>query len=177
MLPAVFQINNRFVVSPSQNELLNKQTRQKKRLEPRLMQLLCLLAVKNGALVDRAYLIETVWNNYPGASEGLNQAISILRKLLEDEDKIIIRTIPKSGYIFTGEISNGEIATPPAAHGKLFKWMSLATAIVLIIFLALNLFVQPASAISKQDLDAQQGAEISRRDSAHQAEMYRQYNH
>lgn len=40
----------------------------------------------------------------PGGNEGLSKAVSFLRKMLGDENKEIIPTIPTTGYGFHGEI-------------------------------------------------------------------------
>src|ERR1700692_1254741 len=84
-LNIMFYINEKFLADNEKNEVLNCETKTKNKLEPRLMKLLCLLAEQNGRLVRRELIIEEVWDNYPGASEGLNQAISSLRRILGDE--------------------------------------------------------------------------------------------
>ena len=77
MLPAVFHINNRFLVDSRKNQVLDQLSQETKRIEPRLMELLCLLASKNDELVTRELIIKEIWADYPGAGEGLNQAVSI----------------------------------------------------------------------------------------------------
>jgi DNA-binding winged helix-turn-helix (wHTH) protein len=94
-----FRINDQFTVTPSANQVNNE------KLEPRLMKLLCLLVESRGQLVSRDRIIEEIWNGYGGGDEGLTQAISFLRKILGDKDKKIIETVPKSGYVFRGEIT------------------------------------------------------------------------
>jgi DNA-binding winged helix-turn-helix (wHTH) protein len=94
-----FIINNRFLVDPTLNYFKDRETNQELRLEPRLMDVLCFLAANENQLVTREKLIKEIWNDYGGADEGLNQAVSFLRKLLVDREKKIIETIPKKGYI------------------------------------------------------------------------------
>src|ERR1700678_4349019 len=98
MKGTVFIINNRFTADSLRSEIFDKETKQKNRLEPRLMKLLCILAERQGGGVKREFILKEIWDDYPGANEGLNQAISFLRKLLTDEDKEIIQTQPKIGY-------------------------------------------------------------------------------
>ncbi|MBL7757344.1 MAG: winged helix-turn-helix domain-containing protein, partial [Chitinophagaceae bacterium] len=98
MKEGIFQINDRFVVDHSKNEVRDKENNLASRLEPRLMKLLCLLVDRCGEVVTRDYIIKEIWNDYPGANEGLNQAISFLRKQLADDSKTIIKTLPKEGY-------------------------------------------------------------------------------
>jgi DNA-binding winged helix-turn-helix (wHTH) protein len=94
-----FLINNRFIVDPTLNYFKDRETNQEVRLEQRLMDVLCLLAANENQLVTREKLVKEIWNDYGGADEGLNQAVSFLRKLLVDREKKIIETIPKKGYI------------------------------------------------------------------------------
>jgi len=102
-----FKINDEFSVSP-----LNNQFSSAIKLEPRLMKLLCLLVDNRGKLVTREEIIEKIWNGYGGGDEGLTQAISFLRKALNDTNKEIIETVPKGGYIFRGNV---EFLNEPAA--------------------------------------------------------------
>ncbi|HZY40212.1 MAG TPA: winged helix-turn-helix domain-containing protein, partial [Mucilaginibacter sp.] len=87
-----FKINDEFAVIPLSNQVSNNV-----KLEPRLMKLLCLLVSNRGCLVCREEIIEKIWNGYGGGDDGLTQAISFLRKILNDTDKKIIETVPKGG--------------------------------------------------------------------------------
>src|ERR1700733_1651645 len=106
MQQSLFLINDRFAVDTTKNEIWDKEKADRHRVEPRLMKLLCLLAAHPAELVTRENMLKEVWDNYPGGNEGLNQAISFLRKLLDDEHKKIITTLPKKGYVFNGLISD-----------------------------------------------------------------------
>ncbi|MFT3935730.1 MAG: winged helix-turn-helix domain-containing protein [Chitinophagaceae bacterium] len=103
---SIFTLNDKFSVDASLNLLTNTETGLQTRLEPRLIEILCILAVNEGKMVSRETLISEVWDNYGGAEDGLNQAISFLRKALCDADKKIIQTVPKKGYILHASISN-----------------------------------------------------------------------
>jgi DNA-binding winged helix-turn-helix (wHTH) protein len=83
------------------------------RVEPRILAVLIELCQHQGRVVYRTDLIEKIWNNYGGADEGLSQAISQIRKILQDENKQVIETIPKKGYVFHGSV---RIEEPPAGQ-------------------------------------------------------------
>lgn len=100
-----FFINNRFLVNPGLNQVRDMAGEVETHLEPRIMQLLTILCGNCGKLVTREKLVNEIWNNYGGADEGLTQAISFLRKTLDDPSKQIIKTIPKKGYILHGSIT------------------------------------------------------------------------
>jgi DNA-binding winged helix-turn-helix (wHTH) protein len=117
-----FIINNNFLVEPSLGLVIRQESGEKirleTRLEPRLMQLLSLLAASDGGMVTRADLMQQVWDNYGNAGDGLTQGICYLRRVLGDEDKTLIETIPKKGYVFHGAVTRPirkAPATPAAA--------------------------------------------------------------
>ncbi|HEX3383940.1 MAG TPA: winged helix-turn-helix domain-containing protein [Mucilaginibacter sp.] len=125
-------INGRFDVDSLRNEVTDKQTGRLSRIEPRLMKLLCLLIEHQGKPVSRKTIIKEIWNDYPGGDEGLNQAISVLRKLLDDNQKKIIETLPKTGYCFHG-------TTGPVPKRKPLKIIYVAAALSLMLIIALVL--------------------------------------
>lgn len=125
-------INDRFDADPLRNEVTDKQTGKVSRLEPRLMKLLCLLAEHKGITVSRKMIVKKIWNDYPGGDEGLNQAISVLRKLLGDDNKKIIETLPKTGYCFHGRITIDRIVI----KRKSFKVIYISAASVLLLIIA-----------------------------------------
>ena len=101
-----FVLNNSFLVDASLNLLTNNETGTQTKLEPRLIEILCVLAKNREKLVSREMLISKIWNNYGGAEDGLNQGISFLRKALGDTNKQIIETVPKKGYILHATITD-----------------------------------------------------------------------
>jgi DNA-binding winged helix-turn-helix (wHTH) protein len=177
MKEAVFIINNRFIVDSFRNEVFDKETRLKSRLEPRLMKLLCILTERQGEVVKRELILKEIWADYPGANEGLNQAISFLRKLLADEDKEIIKTQPKTGYSFNSIIS-WKSENVPAKKRKYTRTIIIASALLLLLFLIVDRYhnKKDISTISMKELYEKDAAGIGRGDSIHQAEMMRRSN-
>jgi DNA-binding winged helix-turn-helix (wHTH) protein len=101
-----FVLNNYFSVDASLNLLTNNETGLQTKLEPRLIEILHILAKNEGKLVSREMLISKIWDNYGGAEDGLNQGISILRKALADTNKQMIETVPKKGYILHATVTD-----------------------------------------------------------------------
>ena len=139
------------MVNPVLNNFIDMVTGREVRLEPRLMHVLCLLAANVNQLVSREILIKAVWNNYGGADEGLTQAISFLRKLLEDRDKKVIETIPTRGYLLRATITAAimekekeadETASIKSKSNRKLYWI---TGLILVAILAaLSLFLWPS---------------------------------
>lgn len=100
-----FLINNRILIKPSVNTMINADNKEV-RVEQRVMHVLLMLAKTPGQIVLREKIVTEVWNDYGGADEGLNQVISILRKTLNDTGKTLIETVPKKGYILNAIVTN-----------------------------------------------------------------------
>lgn len=105
-----FIINNKYFINPGANEIteISEGSAGKNilNIEPRIMNLLVLLASGKGEVFSREYIIEKIWGNTFVGEEGLTQAVSRLRKILNDnaKDSQIIQTIPKKGYRLTAGI-------------------------------------------------------------------------
>jgi len=173
MKEGIFQINNRFLIDKSKNEIWDKEKNEGSRLEPRLMKLLWLLVDRREETVTREYIIKEIWDEYPGANEGLNQAISFLRKQLDDDRKAIIKTLPKIGYSFHATISGLPENVPDKKHD--YKWAKPVTIGILSLFLLvfmLYYFNRKSTYISPEYI--KEAAELARLDSIHQAEKMKQ---
>lgn len=173
----VFIINNRFTVDRFSNEVFDESANQKSRLEPRLMRLLCLLADNNGNVVKRELIVKEIWDDYPGANEGLNQAVSFLRKLLADDHKQVIKTIPKEGYSFNAIISQKSDALPLSKRKYRLTMVAGCVLLLVLVFMAGWYYAKrEVPTGSKKELFEKDAAEMGRKDSAHQAEQMRKYS-
>src|SRR5690606_7159525 len=106
-----------------------------------------------GKLVSREEIISTIWEGYPGGEEGMNQAVSQLRKIIADHDRKVIETIPKPGYIFNASVEKvpdvkitamqAEDQTISITHNKNGKrlWVYINFGLIIIVaILILYLF-------------------------------------
>lgn len=140
-----FEINQRFEVDRSGNTVYDRKRSIRHRLEPRLMRLLCLLADNEGQVVSRETIIKEIWDDYPGAGDGLNQGISHLRKILEDDQRSVIRTLPKIGYLFDGLTPLSSNSGPQALKDQKKNLLLYPVAILLvalICFAAWTFFIK-----------------------------------
>jgi len=131
-------INDRFEVDLLRGEVSDRETGAFIRVEPRLIKLLCLLAEHRAKPVSRKTIVKEIWNDYPGGDEGLNQAISVLRKMLGDTDKRIIETLPKMGYCFHGTCTAHPVASKPKTLKAFYK--PVALFLLLIVAFALGYY-------------------------------------
>lgn len=79
---------------------LNRVTRngETAQIEPKMMRVLVCLAERAEQVVTRDELLEKVWSDVFVGEQVLSRSISELRKVLADDAKTIIETIPKTGY-------------------------------------------------------------------------------
>ncbi|MBN2170586.1 MAG: PD40 domain-containing protein [Candidatus Krumholzibacteriota bacterium] len=93
-------------------------------LEPRVMDVLCLLAARPGAVVTRRDLLNAVWAETAVGEETLTRAVSELRRALADDPRAprYVETIRKAGYRLVATVSpaqaedaSGEPAPSPGA--------------------------------------------------------------
>ena len=75
-------------------------------LEPKALRVLLLLLSKAGHLVEKDFLLETVWSNTFVEENTLTRTILVLRRALGDNrhDRIFIETVPTKGYRFVHEV-------------------------------------------------------------------------
>ena len=102
-----FRVGDIHQVEPSLNSVIGPAGTI--RLEPKVMQVLVLLAAHAGQVVAKERLIQTVWPDAFVTDDVLTRAISELRRVFGDDarESRFIQTIPKSGYRLIARVSNG----------------------------------------------------------------------
>lgn len=89
---------------------------EERHLRQKAFQVLTYLIERRERLVSKTELFETVWNDTAVTDDVLVQCVTEIRRVIGDEahNPRFIKTVPKSGYRFIGEVSE-----PPAAAGGL----------------------------------------------------------
>ncbi|WFU40521.1 winged helix-turn-helix domain-containing tetratricopeptide repeat protein [Bradyrhizobium sp. CB82] len=85
-------------------------------LQPQVFDLLVHLVTQRGRVVTKDDLISQVWDNRIVSDSALNSRINAARKALGDDGAAqrLIKTIPRKGFRFVGEVLEQTLA-PPAA--------------------------------------------------------------
>lgn len=73
-------------------------------VEPKVMQVLLVLAANNGNVVSQEALYAEVWPNSVFSPGSIRRVITILRKVLSKENQELIKTFPKKGYSLNAKI-------------------------------------------------------------------------
>jgi len=84
------------------------------RLEPKVMDLLFLLASRPGQTFSKDDIMDRLWPNVIVGDDTLARAVSRLRKALGDDPKAprFIETLPKRGYRLIAAVTPDSVATP-----------------------------------------------------------------
>jgi DNA-binding winged helix-turn-helix (wHTH) protein len=128
---------------------------QEVHIRPKTFEVLCYLAQNAGRLVPKQELLETVWPKVTVCDDSLVQCIRELRQKLGDDDRRLIKTVSRRGYLLDvtvsakGEqsLSHGSVATPrkerePAAnHDTLHRALRTIVAHKLHLLGAATAFV------------------------------------
>lgn len=98
-----------FLVRPRLNRVVAGDGRVVQ-VQPKIMDVLVLLAGRPGEVVTREELFETVWAGTHVSEHVLARAISELRKIFGDRPRSsrFIETIPKTGYRLVAEVSRAD---------------------------------------------------------------------
>jgi len=156
---------------PATNEL--GRAGETQRIEPKVMEVLMVLASRPGAVVSREELLSIVWPGVVVGDEALTQSIIKLRRALGDNPRspAYIETISKRGYRLIAPVRSIEDAgtagadaaiipqPQPPAQPRLRKFK--LAAVVLVLLAAVAAYFQLSSRDSGQvaigDLDAPGG--------------------
>ncbi len=83
-------------------------------LRPKTFEVLCYLAENAGRLVSKQELFEAVWPNVSVCDDSLVQCIRELRQKLGDDDRRLIKTVSRRGYLLDATV----LAQAPQSWGE-----------------------------------------------------------
>ena len=111
-------------------------------LEPLVMKVLVALAARQGEVLSKDELIETVWDGRAQSDEPLNRCISVLRRKLGDDSKNprFVENIPRRGYrLMMSVLPMAAEPDASAAAGRL-RWLAwVAGGALVAVALAVTL--------------------------------------
>jgi adenylate cyclase len=70
-------------------------------VRPRTFALLCYLAENSNRVVSKDEILAAVWKRIAVSDDALTQTIKDVRRVIDDRDGAVLRTIPKRGFLFT----------------------------------------------------------------------------
>ena len=139
-------------VQPACNRIIHRQRGVERKLEPRLMHLLCIVAANPGRTLSRNELVAELWPRVIVTENSLTRAISELRKHLASAGgcRSRIETVPKKGY---------RLVVEEAARGSLRRgaqaWPAVALSVLAAAVLAGSWLTERGAApVSPYPIDA-----------------------
>ena len=99
-------------------------------LRPKTFQVLTYLALNPGRLVPKQELIEAVWPDVTVTDELLVQCIRELRQKLGDDERRLIKTLPRRGYLLDATLAPCDVQPlQPERVGFLHRLLGLAVGL------------------------------------------------
>ena len=133
-------------------------------LRRQCFQVLHYLIRHQGVLVSKQELMDAVWSEVIVTESSLTQCILTIRRVLDDDSKTIIRSIPRSGYLFDHPVTVKKrpppetvfILPPQAKWRTLVPWGTAA-----FFLLALAVFLYARNTDPHASSKAQQMADVA----------------
>lgn len=88
-------------------------------LRPRSFAVLRLLAENAGRLVTKDEIIQKVWDDVAVTEDSLTQCVADIRRALGDEERRVLRTVPRKGYTLVAAPSGAPLAGPASDRPSL----------------------------------------------------------
>lgn len=85
---------------------------QEIKLPPKPFQALKYLVENPGRLISKAELIQTIWPDTAVTDDSLVQCLMEVRRALGDDAQLIVKTVPRRGYIFDREVRDNGTTSP-----------------------------------------------------------------
>lgn len=73
-------------------------------LRTKSLELLAFLISRAGQIVSKDELLEHVWEGMAVSEDSLTQCVHDVRRALADSEQDLIRTVPRRGYLFAGQV-------------------------------------------------------------------------
>ena len=74
-------------------------------LRPKALELLRLFVENAGAVLERDRITQAIWPDAIVEDNGITQCIRDIRRALQDETHIMVRTVPGRGYVLTADVT------------------------------------------------------------------------
>lgn len=119
-----------FILDTSRSTLFHGDEEVK--LRPQSFDVLQYLLENNGELLSRDALHDAIWAERAVTDDSLAQCMVEIRRALDDSTRTLIRTVPRRGYIFDGEVAVEEPVVAKAGPRQNYSALQGATLFVLL---------------------------------------------
>ncbi|CZF79855.1 Transcriptional activator CadC [Grimontia celer] len=159
---AYYRIGDIFLLDTRLHTLTNEDTSEMTELSLNESLLLQLLIKEKGEIVSRQQILADVWEprGLVVDESSVNQSISLLRKAFNDnaKDQMVIKTIPKMGYLLVLEANPCEVMSPSESVAENSHQASMGwgpyLAVVLLAFVAAWFAVEKPQASNMEAIES-----------------------
>lgn len=159
-----------WVVHPQENRI--GRAGEERSLEPKVMDVLVLLAANGGEVVSRERLLDSVWAGVVVGDEVVSRAISLLRTAFGDDQRhpVYLKTVPKRGYCLLASVEplaaessddHGMAQDAPLYGGADSRTRKLGFITVVVLALAVGYFAYDRSRMHSEPAELVDRAGIS----------------
>jgi TolB-like protein/DNA-binding winged helix-turn-helix (wHTH) protein len=104
-------------------------------LRPKSFDVLLHLVRAAGRVVAKDELLDAIWPDVTVSDESLERCVSDIRSALGDDQRKILKTVSRRGYLFAAELKNH--LDVPASVASTGRWVWAAALVLLIIITAI----------------------------------------
>ena len=104
-------------------------------LRPQSIDVLQVLLERHGQLVSKEELHDSVWGQKAVTDDSMAQCVADIRRALNDVDRKLLRTLPRRGYMFDGDVAI-ERPGSDAAVLPWSAWIPRAAGLVVVLLAA-----------------------------------------
>ena len=112
-------------------------------LRPQSFEVLHHLVANHGRLITKDELLEEVWRGRAVTDDSLTQCLIDIRRAIGDDDRSLVRTVPRRGYIFEAPVTVAGSDLPRTDATTVFnagRWRLIAASAALAIALLIWVF-------------------------------------
>jgi predicted ATPase/DNA-binding winged helix-turn-helix (wHTH) protein len=91
------------------------------KLRPKVYEALKFLVTNSGRLIGKQELIAAVWPDSFVTDDSLVQCTLELRRALGDRDQVLLKTVPRRGYLFTADVTQSAPKPAPSYNEDLLE--------------------------------------------------------
>lgn len=102
------------------------------RLRPQSFDVLQFLLEKHGELVTRDELHAAIWANRAVTDDSLAQCVVEIRRVLSDSAKVLVKTVPRRGYLVDGDVAIELVDSSPSVEQGQKPVLRMAAVLVLV---------------------------------------------
>lgn len=130
-------------VQPLHNRIVGPEGEE--HLEPKVMDLLLILAERPGEVIEKQELVDRIWDGRPVGDEPLTQCVTKLRRAFHESQSV--KNVPRRGYLIAYPVKPLDEELPPTPRPQTrVRPALIGAAVALVIVLGIIVFFYPPPA-------------------------------